>query len=229
MVTAIPSSRAGEIGMAMHECRRPARTTKDGKFTISSVAPGDYTLNVRSVRDHDVGRRRHDDVHAPRSAAAMAATPKRRVVPLVGRGEDCRNVVIVTSKGATALGAVAFEGSRPLRRPPAFGSRPPAADVDDPLHRGGGGAAAKADGTFELKGLPGRRMLRAAQPAAGLDVEGGRLNGDDVTDAGVEFKAGRGRRGLEIVATVEADGNQPAAVTAADGCAVKDFTVVVFS
>ena len=27
-----------------------ARTTKDGNFTLTSVAPGDYTLTVRSVQ-----------------------------------------------------------------------------------------------------------------------------------------------------------------------------------
>jgi len=55
-----------------------------------------------------------------------------------------------------------------------------------------------------------------------------RLNGDDVTDSGVEFKPGQDVSGLGIVATAkqtEINGT----VTTSNGSPIKDYTVVVFS
>ena len=77
-------------------------------------------------------------------------------------------MVITTSKGATATGHVVFDG----------GARPamPAHPCDCGLHGwgrsdgrvGGAGPAVKEDGTFELKGLSGRRVLRVQRlPPAG--------------------------------------------------------------
>ena len=48
MVSATPSGRA-DVGMAIMNAGN-GRTTKDGNFTLNSVAPGDYVLTVRSVR-----------------------------------------------------------------------------------------------------------------------------------------------------------------------------------
>ena len=54
-----------------------------------------------------------------------------------------------------------------------------------------------------------------------------RLNGEDVTDSGVEFKPGQDVSGLEVVATskqTESSGT----VAASTGSPIKDYTVVVF-
>ena len=86
----------------------------------------------------------------------------------------------------------------------------------------------KEDGSFQLKGLSGRRLLRVSNLPPGWTLKSVRLNGDDVTDSGVDFKSGQDISGLEVVASskqTEITGG----VTASNGSALKDYTVVVFS
>jgi hypothetical protein len=64
-----------------------------------------------------------------------------------------------------------------------------------------GGATVKEDGSFQLKGLSGRRLLRVGNLPSGWTLKSVRQNGDDVTDSGVEFKSGQDISGLELVAT----------------------------
>ena len=91
-----------------------------------------------------------------------------------------------------------------------------------------GGVTAKDDGSFQLKGLSGRRLLRLNNLPPGWTLKSVRLNGDDVTDSGIEFKSGQDLSGLELVASskqTEITGG----VTASNGSPLKDYTVVVFS
>jgi hypothetical protein len=148
-------------------------------------------------------------------------------VPVTVAGEDLTNVLIMTAKGAMAIGRLIFEGGA---KPPAGASvriTAAASDADGPMV-GSSSAAAQADGSFELKGLSGRRIIRAMNLPTGWIVKSVRLNGDDVTDEGVEFKSGQEVSGLEVVAT-----NKPTEITgtvsSSEGAAVKDYTVVVFS
>jgi protocatechuate 3,4-dioxygenase beta subunit len=227
MVSAVPAGRA-DVGMGMMNAGT-SRTTKDGSFTLSSVAPGDYMLTVRSVRimtSSDGG----DTMmfRATIGGGGDGGDGEAASLPLAVSGEDLSNVVIVTSKGATASGRIVFEGSS---TPPALtGVRITAApaDMDNPLLGGGGAATAKEDGSFQLRGLSGRSLLRAGNLPPGWTLKAVRLNGDDVTDSGVEFKPGQDVSGLEIVATskqTEISGT----VTSSNGSAIKEYTVVVFS
>ena len=93
---------------------------------------------------------------------------------------------------------------------------------------GASGGTAKPDGTFELKGLAGHRIIRVGNLPQGWALKSVRLNGTDVTDSGVDFKAGEQLSNLEIVLTsrtTEITGG----VTTANGEPTKDYTVVVFS
>jgi protocatechuate 3,4-dioxygenase beta subunit len=225
MVTAMPSTR-GDVGMGILNAGN-ARTTKDGNFTLTSVAPGDYTVTVRSVMitTSDGG-----DMMTFRATigGGDGGDGEAANMPLTVSGEDMSNVVIVTSKGATASGRLVFEGSA---NPPATtGVRVTAAsaDLEGPLLGGGGAGQAKEDGSFQLRGLSGRRLLRAGNLPPGWTLKSVRLNGDDVTDTGVEFKPGQDVGGLEIVATskqTEISGT----VTTPSGASIKDYTVIVFS
>jgi hypothetical protein len=149
-------------------------------------------------------------------------------MPVTVGGEDLSNVIVVTAKGGTASGRITFEGSS---QPPAMpGVRITAisADIDSPAMGPGGGASVKPDGSFEMKGLSGRRLIRAGNLPQAWMLKAVRLNGEDVTDGGVEFKSGQDVTGLEIVATsklTEING----AATASDGTPLKDYTVVLFS
>jgi protocatechuate 3,4-dioxygenase beta subunit len=224
MVSATPSGRA-DVGIGIINAGG-ARTTKDGNFTLNSVAPGDYNLTVRSVRimTSDGG----DMMTFRATIGGDGSDGEAANLPLVVSGEDMANVVIVTSKGATASGRLVFEGSG---NPPAMaGVRISAAsaEIDNPLLGGGGAGQAKEDGSFQLRGLAGRRLLRAGNLPPGWTLKAVRLNGEDVTDSGVEFKPGQDVSGLEIVATskqTEISGT----VTASNGSSIKDYTVVVFS
>ena len=225
LVTATPLNRSGEIGL-MIMGGATGRTTKDGTFTIASVAPGDYTLNVRTVRiiTSDGG-----DTMMFRATIGGAEGPESETgsLPITVGGEDLANVVIVTSKGATASGRITFEGGTP---PPATGIRINAmpTEMDGPMMAGGGGATAKEDGSFQLRGLAGRRLVRVGNLPPGWILKSVRLNGDDVTDGGVDFKAGQDVSGLEIVASNKQT-DISGGVTASNGSPIKDYTVVVFA
>ena len=223
IVSAAPLNRSGEIGLPL--MGMTGRTTKDGTFTISSVAPGDYTLNVRSVRM--ITSAGGDTIEFRGAIGGDGDNSETASLPVTVAGEDLTNVLIMTAQGGTAIGRLIFEGAA---KPPAgAGVRINAAgaDADGPMI-GGSSTAAKADGSFELKGLSGRRIIRAMNLPAGWIVKAVRVNGDDVTDEGVEFKSGQEVSGLEVVAT-----NKPTeitgTVTSSNGTAVKDYTVVVFS
>ena len=226
MVTAMPTSRTGEVGLALLG-GAVGRTSKDGNFSIPSVAPGEYTLTVRSVRiiTSDGG-----DTMMFRTAiggGSDGAESETASVPVVVSGEDLSNVVIITSKGATASGRITFEGGAP---PAANAVRisSVATDADAPGMMASGGAAIKEDGSFQLKGLSSRRLVRVNNLPPGWALKSVRLNGEDVTDSGVEFKSGQDLSGLEVVASskqTEITGG----VTGSNGSPLKDYTVVVFS
>jgi hypothetical protein len=227
IVTALPTSRTGEVGLALMG-GSTGRTSKDGNFSIPSVAPGEYTLMVRSVRiiSSDGG----DTVMFRATiggGGSDGADSETASVPVVVSGEDLSNVVIITSKGATAAGKITFEGGAP---PASNGVRisSVATDADGPGAMAGGGATVKEDGSFQLKGLSGRRLLRVNNLPPGWTLKSVRLNGDDVTDSGVDVKTGQDISGLEVVASSKQT-EIAGGVTAANGSALKDYTVVVFS
>ena len=224
MVNAVPQNRTGDFGAMMMSAS--GRTTKDGNFTLNGVAPGDYTLNVRSMRvSTSDGPGGGVMVTAATGEEAEFAT-----MPVSVAGEDLSNVVVITSKGASVSGRISFEGgSKPDNiasiRVNALATEP----MEGPMMMGPmGGGGTKPDGTFELKGLSGTRLLRPFNLPNGWMVKAVRVGADDVTDTGVELKPGQHLANVEIVATsrvTEVNGG----VTAAGGAAVKDYTVVIFS
>ena len=226
MVSAMPAGRTGEVGLALMG-GATGRTSKDGNFSIPSVAPGEYTLTVRSVRIITSDGGDTMMFRATIGGGSDGTDSETASVPVVVSGEDLSNVVIITSKGATANGRLTFEGGAP---PAATGVRinSVAADTDGPIMMAAGGVTAKDDGSFQLKGLSGRRLLRLNNLPPGWTLKSVRLNGDDVTDSGIEFKSGQDLSGLELVASskqTEITGG----VTASNGSPLKDYTVVVFS
>lgn len=225
MVNLFPANRAGDIGMMM--MGSSGRTAKDGQFTLNNVAPGDYTLNVRSMRIQTT------DSGGNMTFRAMIGSgdgddAEFASMPLTVAGEDITNVAVVTTKGATLSGSLSFEG----------GSKPASVQsirinanpdlLEGPMMVGASGGPAKADGTFELRGLSGRRVIRVSNLPQGWALKAVRLAGTDVTDSGIDFKSGGHVANLEIVLTsrtTEITGS----VTTAGGEATKDYTVVVFS
>ena len=202
-----------------------ARTNKDGSFTLNSVAPGEYSLQARSIQV--ITSTQGDNMMVFRAATlAGGGDAEFGSTPVSVGGEDISNVMLVTSKGATVTGRVTFDGPRPAALN-ALRISSVAVDSEGP-QIGGGLGSVKEDGTFELKGLAGTRLIRAANTPPGWSVKSVKLNGNDITDTGAEFKPGDTVSGLEIELTNKVS-SLSGMVTSADGSALKDYTVVVFS
>jgi protocatechuate 3,4-dioxygenase beta subunit len=223
MINVLPASRTGDVGMMMMAAS--GRTSKDGHFTVNGVAPGDYTLNARSMR-----------IVTPDSGDTMVFTAtiggggdaEFAAMPITVSGDDLSNLVVVTTRGATAAGRIVFEGGAKPANVTSIRITAMADPGEGPMMVGGGGGTAKADGTFELKGLAGHRLLRLANLPSGWMMKSVRVNNVDVTDTGLEFRPGDTLSNVEIVAsarTTEVNG----AVTMTNGTPLKDYTVIVFS
>jgi protocatechuate 3,4-dioxygenase beta subunit len=225
MINVVPASRGGDVALMMMAAT--ARTSKDGQFTVNGVAPGGYMLNARSLRiTSDTGG---NMTFTATLGGSGGDDSEFATMPVSVGGEDLTNVVVVTSKGATATGRISFEGgAKPANIAGIRVNAAPAEMSDGPMMVGGAGGVAKADGTFELRGLAGHRLLRVGNLPAGWMLKAVRANGEDVTDNGIEFKAGEQVSNLEIVATAKTT-EISGGVSSSNGAAVKEYTVVIFS
>jgi hypothetical protein len=202
MQESIESSGPGVMMMM----RGGGRVRPDGSFTISNVSPGSYSLIVNTGP-------------GPESEGAITT--------VTVANEDLSGINLVTSKGATIDGRIiAAEGSTgevPLGGVQVF----PQAPRFEPTMMGMGPGRVETDGTFRITGLRGRRMFRLQGLPQTWVLHSVRLNGQDVTDTGVEFKDDGSHEGLEIYVTdqvSEINGK----VTTEKGQPTRDYTVVVF-
>jgi hypothetical protein len=201
-----------------------ARSTKDGSFTLNSVPPGEYILQARTLQV--ISSTQGDSVMFLRATIGGNGDSEFGSTPLSIGSEDVSNVVLSTAKGGTATGHVTLDGPKP---PNLSSIRITSAAVDaDGPSLGGGFGPLKEDGSFELKGLAGQRMIRLASAPPGWIVKSVKLNGNDITDTGADFKPGETTSGLEVELTTRTT-SITGSVTANDGSALKDYTVVVFA
>lgn len=205
------------------------RANQDGAFTLNGVPPGDYTLQANAMQVTTSSEGANRMVFAVRAGpGGMGPDSETGFLPLTVAGEDVANLVLVTSKGGRATGRVTFEEGAPPNLESIRISATPV-DGDGPMFAfGGGPGSVKDDGSFELTGLAGLRLIRAAALPAGWTLKSVRLNGEDITDTGAEFQPGEAVTGLEVVLT-----NRTTSITGGvaetDGSPLKDYTVVIFS
>jgi protocatechuate 3,4-dioxygenase beta subunit len=228
MVTLAPNNRT-EMAFGL---QNSARTNSDGAFTISNVAPGDYQLQTNEIQVMTSTEGGNQMVFSVRTSIGGGGGGDTEFgsIPLVVAGEDVANLVVTTTKGATVTGKVAFEGGA---KPPALNAirisaTPPDGGSPVPFGGGGGAGSVKADGTFELKGVAGSRLIRVAGLPPGWTLKSVRLNGTDITDTGGDFKAGDSVTGLEVTLTSQTT-SITGSVTGPDGTPLKDYTLVVFA
>ena len=224
MINAVP--RNGDAaGMMMAGA---SRSDKNGNFTIANVAPGDYTLQSRAMTIVNSGGGDNMMVSVRIGGGPDGSDAETGSLPVTVAGEDLSGVILMTSKGASVAGHVTFDGgTKPTTLTGIRVSAMPV-EMDGPMIGMGGGGTLKADATFEMRGLSGLRMIRPANLPSGWMLKEVRVNGADVTDTGMEFKAGEAVTGVEIVLTsklTEVKGT----VTASGSALVKDYTLVVFS
>jgi hypothetical protein len=224
MINAVPRGADVPFGLP----GAAARTGKDGTFTLIGVAPGDYVLHTRSLQIVTSGSGDMMTFSA-RVGGRDGSDAETGLLPLTVAGEDVANVVIMTTRGATAAGQVTFEGgARPANLATLRIAAMPGAP--DGLMMGPGGAptALKPDDTFEMRGLSGVRFIRPVGLPPGWMLKSVQANGADVTDTGVEFKAGEALTGVQVVLTSKVT-ELSGTVKGASGSPVKDYTLVVFS
>src|SRR5207249_1267385 len=138
-------------------------------------------------------------------------------------------MVVVGTRGAKATGLISFGGAaKPAEGIQGIRVSASSVDADAGPMPAFGGSNVKDTGAFEVEGLIGQRVFRAGNLPKGWILKSVKLNGQDITDKGFEFKPGEDVSGLEIELTnrltsitggVTDDKNQP----------LKDFTVVVFA
>jgi hypothetical protein len=208
MLTVI--QRSGATGVnAMGTPIRP-----DGSFSLSSVAPGDYTLRAQIIGP----------------GGPMPGTPGQIAsADVTVTGEDITGIVVAPPRLVKVSGRVVLPGGA--------GSLPPSMirvsampAVPEPFMPMSPPAFVKDDYSFELQALPGLMVIRAApaSPTADWMLKTVRVNGSDVTDRGIEFRPGQHVDDVEVEMT-----NTPPEVSGVmtndRGEAVQDYSVLLFA
>jgi protocatechuate 3,4-dioxygenase beta subunit len=234
MVNLMPRSTENRFPML----ERGGRTDANGNFTLSGVSPGDYSLQVRgmSITTMTSGGGGNQIFMATRVSGPDGSGGQEQefgTVPVTVAGDDVTNVIVVTTKGATATGRVSFDGAA---QPASLtGIRVTAISADNQptmMFPAGPGrtlpGSLETDGNFELRGLAGTRMLRVMGLPPGWVLKSVNVEGQDVTDTGFDFKPGGAITGIDVVVTTKTS-EINGSVTTSNGQPVKDFTAVIFA
>ena len=206
-----------EEGPAGNMTVRPGMI-QDGNWRINGVSPGDYVLVAQVVDLEAIG--------AAGSTAGMP-TPEIATSQITVTGDDVTGIALMTTLGGTARGVVRFEGGAAPATPPSMMSLI-AADMGTTALPVSSSATVKADWSFELKGLVGRRVIRVINLPGGWAVKSILVDGTDIVDSGLEGKQGQEISNVEVVLTnqvTEVSGS----VQNAKGVAETDFAVLVFA
>jgi hypothetical protein len=201
-----------QMGMNFGMNMSNAMLAGDGTFTFTNVPPGRYNLNVRPM-------------------AGPSATEEFAVMPVTVGNDDIENLIVTTSLGATMRGVVLTDdGTPPTFRPDQVQIF--ASPVEMGMNMmGGGPTKVNDDFSFEMNTLFDRRLIRASAGGADLAsrwfLKAVIYDGQDVTDSGMDFVAGRAYEGLQIVFTQKST-DISGLVTDDRGKPVLDVSVIVF-
>lgn len=209
-----------------------SRTNKDGQFTLNGVTPGEYSLQIQSMGGmfSAAGNAMTFAFSTSDSSAPAAATPPQREFGIASvnvAGEDITGMVVVATRGAKATGTLTYEGGTKPEGTTGIRVTAPSADVDSNPMPSFGASNVKDPGTFEIDSLIGSRVFRVANLPKGWFLKRVTLNGEDVTDKGVDFKPGADVSGLDIELTNKST-SISGGVTDDRGQLMKDYTAVIF-
>ena len=205
-------------------------TDKDGKFVLTGVAPGEYTVQVQSIAALMSA--------ATQAMAVFSGEGKNAPPPTVNRefatakvtvaGEDIAGLTIVATRGARARGRIVFEHGQPpddltslrlvaqmrgvnnvhMEMPPAM-------------------SLVKENGTFEMDGLAGAQTFEFMDPPKGWFLKRITHDGTDITDKGYDFTPAEDTGGFEIVMTTRSQ-TVTGSVSNDKGETLKEYKVIVF-
>ena len=211
-----------------------SRTDKDGNFTLSGVAPGEYVIQVQSLAAiMSAATQAMALINAGESASsAPPAQPMEREFAMAAvtvAGEDIVGMTVTGARGARARGRLVFEGGA---KPENLKTLRLFAAPTEPETMGAGPASfgmatVKDTGAFEIDGLVGRRAFGFFDPPKGWFLKRISHENNDVTDKGYDFKPGEEVEGFEIVLTTRSQ-IVSGSVTNDRLEPVKEYTVVVF-
>jgi protocatechuate 3,4-dioxygenase beta subunit len=195
-------------------------TGPDGSFTIANVAPGDYTLVVRSG-GMGMGMGPGSGSAGPNESAFQLLTVA---------GDDISGLALVASAGTTIRGQIVFEQPPPASVTPSSVGvfAMPASNLG--MFGGFGGAGrdrVNDDWTFELRAQMGPVLIRSSAPS-GYILKAVYHNATDVTDAGIAFKSTEPITGVQVVLT-NRQSQVSGTVADTNGKPVTDYVVVVFA
>jgi hypothetical protein len=212
-----------------------SRTDKDGNFTLTNIAPGEYSVQVQSlVALMNAATQVMSMMSGESKEPPPAAKPLERefaTALVTVAGEDISNLVIAGTRGAKATGRVVFEGGEKPTEPLAslrMMAVPTDFDNMGPSVAAFGMASVRENGTFEVDGLAGGRLFQFMNPPKGWSIKKITLDNEDITDKGHDFKPGEEVDGFEIVLTKRTQ-RVTGRVTNDAGEAAKEYTVVAFS
>ena len=210
-VQAVPHAAIG-LPLALS----PGRVNADGSFTISGLAPGDYTLQVQvpvapgttesEFASTVVTVPGADDVTGINMMTAKPSTLSGRLVIRAGGARSLVTTSVRLAAQAAPIGGTFFFTIGPVPPP----------------------AAANADGSFQIKSRAGAMRLIANGLTPPWTVNAVRYRGADVTDEGIEVRPNEDIDGLEVEITdrvTEVSG----LVTNGRGEPVKASWVVLFA
>jgi hypothetical protein len=181
----------------------------DGSFSVSNVAPGEYTIGIAAGSGLIFG-----------GADTISAT-------VTVAGEDIAGLRLTGVKPSTVSGRVV------LPQAGAGGIRASSiqllANALRPSPLGGGGTGKVSDDfTFEMKVQPGQRLIRLSNPPPGVSLKAVRLNGTELIDSGIEIRPNEDVGGLEVELTTQ-QSEVSGIVTDPRGRPLLDYSVVVFA
>ena len=209
------------------------RAAAEGRFRLSNVAPGQYTLIAQGMQNPPPG--------PPPPNPAQPRAPVPRAEPLrfwamttvSVDGRNLSNVVLTLQPGMTVAGRVLFEGT--TQQPPADFSRVRVnlspMDVSSGVARAFSSSASgrvDANGRFTIAGvLPGKYRLTASGGGTGWFLEGSTIDGQNTLDFPAEVKPGQSVTGA-VVTFTDRQAELSGTITNERGQPAPDYTVVVY-
>jgi len=181
---------------------------RDGTFSINGVAPGEYTLRAQSFGSGG-------------PAETETATAK-----ITATGDDIADLHLVGAKPSVASGRIVFDPGAATTLPAGTMLIPMPVE-SGVMMMGMSPGRVGDDGAFEFKAAPGRFRVNI-NGAPGWQVRSVRINGTDVTDAGIEFKPNEDVSGIEVEITNKLT-TITGLVTNARGETLKEYTTIAFA